>query len=110
MAEHGGTDRGVGWSPRGRSLDLRGCNSWGQMGTMSTLEESTESQPLNVLPDKSQTCFQKEAKRVVTNKCKHFLHEKSFKVVKSLNYMLRYFAVDVKILVTFNVLVLLHGI
>ena len=40
---------GVGWSPRGRSLDLRGCSTWG----LSTVEEGAEAQPLTVLKDKN---------------------------------------------------------
>ena len=43
------TGEGVGWSPRGRSLDLRGCSTW----ALSTVDEAAEAQPLTVLKDKN---------------------------------------------------------
>ena len=38
VGEESGGD-GVGWSPRGRSLDLHGVGTWG----LSTVEEGTEA-------------------------------------------------------------------
>ena len=46
--EEGGGE-GVGWSPRGRSLDLRGVSSWG----LSTVEEGAECQPLTTVLERN---------------------------------------------------------